>query len=247
MGCEEVLEAAFVAWSGVVGEFFGKSNGRRSGKHDTRRLGIGAPKGRTGRRISLGFDRIPLMQSSTQRVAAEASKTERQAEKKNLQSASTRLNRNATISFSNLQAALWRRSTSGLAFLSGHGDASADTPETNGSSTKPLGALSSQNMTSLSPASISRKSRHFSLKFGSSGNDSDCKNVTDAHGKNPKSGVKIPTFQDLAIQPVQRVVRYVLLYKGEVLIVLLAIDTAFVFQILCYSTKYIFPSFGHPF
>lgn len=235
MGCEEVLEAAFVAWSGVVGEFFGKSNDRRrSRKHDTRRLGIGTPKARTGRRFSLGFDRITLVQSSTQRTAAEGLKTERQAEKKNSQSTSTRLNRNATISFSNLQAALWRRSTSGLAFLSGQGDTSANTRETNGSNTKPFGALSSssQDMTSLSPASISRKSRHFSMKFGSSGNDnnSNCKNVANAHGKNPKSGVKTPAVQDLAIQPIQRVVRYVLLYKGKVLIVLLAINTASVFR-----------------
>lgn len=221
---EEALEAAFVAWSGVVGEFFGKGN-----DHDEKARERNSIAKRTGRRISLGFDRITMAQNSTRTLEVSKKEVERgrragksqpqspDAPTPALASSSTWLNQSASTSLTVTHTGLWRRSMPSLhlALLPGHGN-TQDTMETNGSNTKTVGSkapsLSSHEIASFSPFSISRKSWHSVMRFTNGTNGT---RKTSAHGNAPTSKTKVPAVRDLAIQPVQRVVRYVLLYKGE--------------------------------
>ncbi|KIJ53476.1 hypothetical protein M422DRAFT_241718 [Sphaerobolus stellatus SS14] len=136
IGAEETLEVAFVAWSGVVGEFFGGPVGSRSNSRSRSRLS------RSRRASAVG--RTPS--GSTAEVAASTG---------------------GGGAKGGAMAAGWRIS---------------------------MGAVS-QLLASSTEASVVRRTRYIATNGGG---------VT---------AEKVPSVQDLAIQPTQRVMRYVLLYK----------------------------------
>jgi len=139
---EEALTGAFVAWSGVVGEFFGNRSRSRS-------------------------------------------KT-RLARASRLTSSNSGMNKSATASPA-------RTSTSAS------GSTTGDGPRSGGWRIS-MGSVS-QLLASSTEASLVRRTRYFT---GGSG----------APTATP-SGEKSLSVHDLAIQPTQRVMRYVLLYKGQ--------------------------------
>ncbi|GJJ13357.1 hypothetical protein Clacol_007609 [Clathrus columnatus] len=203
LGNEEALEAAFVAWSGVVGQFFGKDDNDGA----KREIRNSKSKAKPSRRISLGLDRISLVQNLTPVIESSNKNTELHSGKSqpHLPVIPPVMSPPALTSpnhKSSMQTALWRRSmpSLALALLPGHGD-------TTNEYAKGTGSMAPDTF-SFNASSVPRRSRYSILRFGNGTNHANGKKSYDTI-----STRKVPTVQDLAIQPVQRVVRYVLLYK----------------------------------
>lgn len=154
LGVEDALEAALVAWSGIVGEFFTTIKGKRH--------------------IQWG--------NGTSAVNKQRDKEKREKESKVAAGAPALLPMGSSdhghghaqpLYVGTKRASSWRMSMPTL----------------------------SQLWTSMPEAGL---------------NDHKPRHQRASSSRAPSGSAKTPTVQDLAIQPTQRVMRYVLLYKGEI-------------------------------
>jgi hypothetical protein len=148
LGAQDLLEVALVAWSGVVGEFFGATTAKPRKRRFTGHMS--PEKEKKGKVKVTDVAGAPVVPSSSYSDQGHAHDQISHTETKNLPGS-------------------WRRSMPTL----------------------------SQLLTSSTDASnVLRKSQYSTASTAA-------------------TGAKLPTVQDLAIQPTQRVMRYVLLYKGS--------------------------------
>ncbi|EPQ60289.1 hypothetical protein GLOTRDRAFT_102095 [Gloeophyllum trabeum ATCC 11539] len=198
LGCEDEMEAAFVAWCGIVGCVFAdgtpSSRGRKAAKEGLS-VGQRAKSGFFGKGLPSGEGR-PSARSVSYVGTVDITGTGMftAALGSGLKFPLAPLNVNAVAVAPKKSASSWRKSMPALGNF-------VVTPS-NGSSSN----------SGASTIRLVGKRKHqksgSTFFFASVENDGD-----DDSGKEKEKRKKRPTVRDLAIQPVQRVMRYVLQYK----------------------------------